>query len=63
MTNKLFDEIKAALEYLGGVTEQAPAWWLRGTQASIVWGIWWALLILLTLLFSGQSSKFIYIDF
>lgn len=62
MTN-ILNEIKAAVEYLGGVTEQlsVPRFaWMRGP---LWWGIWWALLVLLTLAFSGQTSKFIYIDF
>ena len=30
---------------------------------SPLWGIWWGILTLVILIFSGQSSKFIYIDF
>jgi hypothetical protein len=56
-------EIKATLEYLGGVTEQPPGPRLGWMQEPIWWGVWWAVLILLTLCFSGQTSKFIYIDF
>jgi hypothetical protein len=53
----------AVLEYLGGERDEPPDgfsvtlahWWF--------WGIWWAVLLLLILVFSGQTSKFIYIDF
>jgi hypothetical protein len=55
--------IKAILEYLGGVTEEVPFEWLHQLGGPIWWGIWWAALILLVLSFSGQTSKFIYIDF
>ncbi len=59
----ILDRIKATLEYLGGVREEppAPSWhWMEGP---LWWGFWWALLTLITLSFSGQTSKFIYIDF
>jgi hypothetical protein len=54
---------KHLLEYLGGEQDEAPpgfpitlySWWF--------WGAWWALLSALILMFSGQTSKFIYIDF
>lgn len=63
MIPQLLNHVKATLEYLGGVDEQ-PAirlpGWMRGP---VWWGIWWAVLILLLLAFSGQTSKFIYIDF
>ncbi len=35
--------------------------WLPWT--SWLWGLWWLVLIGITLVFNGQSSKFIYIDF
>jgi hypothetical protein len=63
MIPKLLNEVKAVLEYLGGVDEQLPIPSLRWMQGPLWWGIWWAALILLTLVFSGQTSKFIYIDF
>jgi hypothetical protein len=50
------------LEYLNGAQDQPPshfplrhAWWLLA--------VWWLFLLLLIASFSGQSSKFIYIDF
>ena len=63
MITRLLNNVKVMLEYLGGVTEQVPVNWLSWMQGPIWWGIWWAALILLTLCFSGQTSKFIYIDF
>jgi hypothetical protein len=53
---------KSVFDYLGGSLEEPPSgatflaspWWL---------GIWWGLMIGLILLFCGQTSKFIYIDF
>lgn len=63
MILQLINSVRDVLEYMGGVTEElpvkAPAW----MSGPIWWGAWWALLILLTLCFSGQTSKFIYIDF
>jgi hypothetical protein len=29
----------------------------------LFWGMWWGILVGIMLIFSGQSSKFIYIDF
>jgi hypothetical protein len=54
--------IKHFFDYLGASREEPPngasflasSWWL---------GLWWGLLIGLILLFCGQTSKFIYIDF
>jgi hypothetical protein len=62
---EIFPSLRLAkhfFDYLGGNREEPPAgfeflaspWWL---------GIWWGLLAGLILLFCGQTSKFIYIDF
>jgi len=56
------DWIKHLLEYLGGEKDTPPA----GFPVSLYsywWGIWWGLLACAILIFCGQSSKFIYIDF
>jgi len=53
---------KNICDYVGGSREVAPEhipllaspWWF---------GLWWGLLAGLILLFCGQTSKFIYIDF
>jgi hypothetical protein len=55
--------MKQALEYLAGEQDEAPAgfgvtlanWWF--------WALWWGAMLFLIYAFSGQSSKFIYIDF
>jgi hypothetical protein len=60
---RFLNVMKATLEYLGGVTEEPPFAWLEWTESPIWWGIWWAVLVLIALSFSGQTSKFIYIDF
>jgi hypothetical protein len=51
-----------AMEYLGGERDEPPVGLWFGV-GSPVWGLWWGLLACLIFLFSGQSSKFIYIDF
>ncbi len=54
--------VKHFFDYLGASEEEPPP----GARflASPVWlGIWWGVLIALILLFCGQTSKFIYIDF
>ena len=54
--------IKHFFDYLGGSREEPPSG--AAFLASSLWlGIWWGLLIGLILLFCGQTSKFIYIDF
>jgi hypothetical protein len=53
---------KNICDYIGGSREEAPEgipllaspWWF---------GLWWGLLAGVILLFCGQTSKFIYIDF
>jgi hypothetical protein len=54
--------VKAALEYLGGVTDEPPSGFKLKLD-SLWWGVWWGLLAMGIVLFCGQSSKFIYIDF
>ena len=50
------------LEYLGGCREDAPAG-MALLESPWARGIWWGLLAGVILLFCGQTSKFIYIDF
>lgn len=60
---KAIEQFKAFCDYLGGSREELPAgtpkflatWWWRG--------IWWGMLAGGIILFCGQTSKFIYIDF
>jgi hypothetical protein len=55
--------LKQAIEFLAGEQDAPPinfpitlgSWWF--------WAIWWSALVLVIYVFSGQSSKFIYIDF
>ena len=49
------------LHYIGGVTDPTPD--TRLPLGSIFWGLWWFILSMIVLVFSGQASKFIYIDF
>lgn len=53
--------LKAMLEYLGGAAEAPP----DGSRplSPLALGLFWGLLICAILAFSGQASKFIYIDF
>jgi hypothetical protein len=54
--------IKHFFDYLGASREEPPPG--AAFLASPLWlGIWWGVLIGLILLFCGQTSKFIYIDF
>lgn len=54
--------MKQLLEYLGGARDLPPAG-VRVSARALVWGLWWAFLACLIVLFSGQTTKFIYIDF
>ncbi|HEY1170533.1 MAG TPA: hypothetical protein VGH19_04110 [Verrucomicrobiae bacterium] len=55
-------KIKEALEYLGGARDLPPEG--QGPALdSLFWGVWWFLMLVVILHYSGQSSKFIYIDF
>ena len=58
----MLQRFRATLEYLGGERDQAPAL-LEGRLGVAARCAVWALAILLIYAFSGQSSKFIYIDF
>lgn len=53
---------KEACEYAGGARETPPEGW-KLPLTSPLWGVWWAVLLALILAFSGQTSKFLYIDF
>jgi hypothetical protein len=49
-------------EFLQGSTETPPPS-LRNLSSPLWRGLWWGLLAGVVLLFCGQTSKFIYIDF
>ena len=55
--------LKQAFEYLGGEVDDPPDGFPRMLTHPLFWGLWWGLLALAVMLFSGQTSKFIYIDF
>ncbi len=54
--------LKEAADYLMGRSDSPTVRGLPAT-ASIFWGLWWGVLLAVALVFCGQSSKFIYIDF
>ena len=54
--------IKSLADYLGGAEDLPPAG-LSLPASSSWWGLWWAALTIVIVLFCGQASKFIYIDF
>jgi len=55
--------IREAIEFLAGERDDAP-WFLTSTGTGIlIRCLCWIVGILLIYAFSGQSSKFIYIDF
>jgi len=51
------------LEYLGGSQDEPPPGFPVSLSNAVFWGLWWGVLTVVILVFSGQSSKFIYIDF
>ena len=59
---KLFAWTKHAVEYLGGSRDNPPVGFPLSVR-SLAWGVLWTALAGVILLFCGQSSKFIYIDF
>ncbi len=54
--------LKQLCEYLGGERNDRPVGFPFDV-GSPFWGLWWGILVCLILIFSGQASKFIYIDF
>jgi hypothetical protein len=59
---KLVRWVKTLLEYLGGSSDTPPEGMCLSV-ASWTWGLWWGVLACLIMVFCGQTSKFIYIDF
>lgn len=55
--------LKQVIDYLGGAADDPPADAPQFLTAPVFLGIWWGVLIIIVVLFSGQTSKFIYIDF
>lgn len=59
---KLLILVQSVLEYLGGSLEEPPVRFQK-LASPVVQGLWWGILAGAILLFCGQTSKFIYIDF
>lgn len=59
----LFFWLKNLCEHLGGSGDEPPPGFGFLSSAWLWRGLWWGLLIGAILMFCGQSSKFIYIDF
>ena len=55
--------VKSLAEYLAGERDEAPSGFPVTLGNWLFWGLWWAALAIVIFIFSGQSSKFIYIDF
>jgi hypothetical protein len=55
--------VTQALDYFGGARDEAP----RGLPVTLgnwmFWALWWGAMAVAIYVCSGQSSKFIYIDF
>jgi hypothetical protein len=62
MTGRIWPAIRATLETLGGV-RTAPEAWQRRAAFHVLWGLWWFVLFLAVVAFSGRGTKFVYIDF
>ncbi len=59
---KLLNQLIGVCEYLEGVREAPPPRW-KLLESAVVRACWWGILAAVILLFCGQTSKFIYIDF
>ena len=54
--------LRKLIDILTGKETDLPTTGILGYQ-SLLWPIWWVILFAIICVFSGQSSKFIYIDF
>jgi hypothetical protein len=54
--------IKAVVDYAAGAEDAVPDA-LQLTPSAWTWALWWGALTLVIVVFCGQASKFIYIDF
>jgi hypothetical protein len=55
--------LKHVLEFIAGEIDAPPDGFPVPLTSILFWGLWWAALAAIIYIFSGQSSKFIYIDF
>jgi len=60
---KILESFKMVCEYLGGSRDDLPLHTAAFFSKGLYRGLWWGLLAGSILLFCGQTSKFIYIDF
>ncbi len=60
---RLLSFLKATLEFLGGSLDQRPFPSPRWLPGWLGYGVWWAVLSVVIMIFCGQVSRFIYIDF
>ena len=54
--------LRRLIDILTGKETDLPTTGMLGYR-SVLWPIWWVILFAIICVFSGQSSKFIYIDF
>ncbi len=54
--------LKHRIEYVTGSRDDALESAMPSMR-SVSWGVWWGMLLYVIVLFCGQTSKFIYIDF
>jgi hypothetical protein len=55
--------IKHLIDYVAGAADEPPPGAPNFVTSAVFVGIWWAALLVMITIFSGQTSKFIYIDF
>jgi hypothetical protein len=55
--------ITEAIDYLGGSRDEAPHGFPVTLGNWAFWALWWGAMAVAIYVCSGQSSKFIYIDF
>ncbi|HEY2433891.1 MAG TPA: hypothetical protein VGI12_14545 [Vicinamibacterales bacterium] len=58
----LLRRLKDLADYVAGCTDTPPPGVSIGV-ASWAWALWWGALGLFVLVFCGQATKFIYVDF
>jgi hypothetical protein len=58
----LLRRLRELADYVGGCADAVPPGVPIGL-ASWIWALWWGVLSLLVIVFCGQATKFIYIDF
>ena len=63
-TADLFVRMGAWMEAIGGSRPMPmPRSAILRFLANVAWGVWWATMLVLGILFGGGNAKFVYIDF